>query len=284
MMPQTRPSMTVVVPAHNEELGLRRLLPGLLSSARRGEIRVVVVCNGCTDGSAAEARKHGPDVEVVELSMPSKAAALETGGSMVREFPVAFVDADVFLNTESLRALAGLVTPGSFLAAAPHRLLVRDQVSLPARWYYDIWERLPQVRSGLFGRGVIVLSEAGYRRVSGMPRFISDDLAYSEAFDARERIIAHDSIVSVWPARTWRSLLTRRVRVVQGVQELGDAGRVAATSSTSPLDLLRIVRAAPPMVFRLPLFLLMTILVRVRVRLGPPAQGVWMRDETSRTA
>ncbi len=282
MMPQTRPSMTVVIPAHNEELGLARLLSRLLALADPGEFRVIVVCNGCTDASVTEAGKHGPDVEVVTLPAPSKAGALAVGGAMVRDFPVAFVDADVSLDARALRALVRRVTLEGFLAAAPERHLVRDQVSLSARWYYDIWERLPQVRSGLFGRGVIVLSESGYRRVAGMPDFISDDLAYSEAFEAQERTIAVDSTVSVWPARTWRSLLQRRIRVVQGVQELGAAGRVSPSSSTSPIDLLRIVAADPSMALRLPLFLVTTALVRMRVRLGAPAKGVWLRDETSR--
>jgi hypothetical protein len=88
--------------------------------------------------------------------------------------------------------------------------------------------------------------------------------------------------VSVWPARTWRSLIKRRIRVVQGVQELGEAGRVSPSSSTRPIDLLRIVGVEPRMALRLPLFVLTTLLVRMRVRLGAPARGVWMRDETSR--
>ncbi len=284
MMPHKRPLMTVVVPAHNEELGLARLLPRLLTGADQGEFRVVVVCNGCTDGSVAEARSHGPDVEVVELPVPSKAAALAAGGAMVRDFPVAFVDADVCLDPSGLRALARLVTLDGYLAAAPERNLVRDQVSLAARWYYDIWERLPQVRSGLFGRGIIVLSQAGYQRVSALASFISDDLAYSEEFNARERTIAVDSTVSVWPARTWRSLLKRRIRVVQGVQELGKTGRVSPSASTRPMDLLRIVAADPAMALRLPLFLFTTVLVRMRVRFGATGNGVWMRDETSRIA
>jgi glycosyltransferase involved in cell wall biosynthesis len=282
MMPQNPPSMTVVVPAHNEELGLARLLPRLLNLADQGEFRIIVVCNGCTDASATEAGKHGPDIEIIELPAPSKAAALAAGGVMVRDFPVAFVDADVSLDAQGLRALIRRVTVDGFLAAAPERHLVRDHVSLPARCYYDIWERLPQVRSGLFGRGVIVLAEAGYRRVAAMPSFISDDLAFSEAFDAKERIVASDCTVSVWPARTWRSLIKRRIRVVQGVQELGEAGRVSPSSSTRPIDLLRIVGVEPRMALRLPLFVLTTLLVRMRVRLGAPARGVWMRDETSR--
>lgn len=50
------------------------------------------------------------------------------------------------------------------------------------RWYYDVWQRLPQVREGLFGRGMIVLSPEGHERVRALPQVMSDDLAMSESF------------------------------------------------------------------------------------------------------
>jgi glycosyltransferase involved in cell wall biosynthesis len=282
-MPHAQPSATIVIPAHNEVSGLGRLLPLLLGSAAPGEFRVIVVCNGCSDGSAAEARRHGSDVEVVELAQPSKAAALAAGGALVRAYPVAFVDADVALDTESVRGLVALLGRPGLLAAAPTRRLERGRVSRPAGWYYDIWERLPGVRAGLFGRGVIVLSEAGFRRVSALPQFVSDDLAFSEAFQPGERGISEDSVVSVWPARTWRSLVLRRVRVVQGNRELHEAGRVSESASTSVGDLLGIVRAEPRMATRLPVFLVTTILSRLlERRMRGSRTSTWMRDETSR--
>lgn len=282
-MTYARPSATIVVPAHNEEFGLSRLLPLLLGSAERGEFRVIVVCNGCTDRSADEARKHGRDVEVVELARPSKAEALEAGGALVNAFPVAFVDADVALDTASIRGLVTLVGQSGILAAGPERRLERDRVSRPAGWYYDIWERLPPVKAGLFGRGVIVLSEDGFRRVSGLPHFASDDLAFSESFQPGERGIAGDAVVSVWPARTWRSLLRRRMRVVQGTRELNSAGRISKTASTSVGDLLKIVHKEPRMATRLPVFLATTAIARFMERAPRPGRTAWFRDETSRS-
>lgn len=281
-MPHPQPSATIVIPAHNEVFGLSRLLPLLLGSAAPGEFRVIVVCNGCSDGSADAARRHGSDVEVIELAQPSKAVALAAGGAAARAYPVAFVDADVALDTESVRGLVAFLGRPGILAAAPTRRLVRERVSGPAGWYYDIWERLPGVKSGLFGRGVIVLSEAGFRRVSALPHFISDDLAFSETFQPGERGISGDSVVSVWPARTWRSLVRRRVRVVQGNRELREAGHVSKSASTSVGDLLGIVRAEPRMAARLPVFLATTIVSRLVERRTRASRPTWMRDETSR--
>jgi hypothetical protein len=47
------------------------------------------------------------------------------------------------------------------LAAAPQRELALGGRPWPVRWYYDVWTRLPEVRRGLFGRGVIGVSVPG---------------------------------------------------------------------------------------------------------------------------
>ena len=283
-MAQVYPSVTIVIPAHNEEAGLRRLLPLLLVDAERGEFKVLVVCNGCTDGSADEARKHGADVEVLELDQASKAAALEAGGARVLAFPIAFVDADVAIDTASMRALVTQVGRAGTLAAGPNRRLERESVSRVSGWYYDIWERLPQVRSGLFGRGVIVLSEPGFRRVAQLPHFISDDLAFSESFQPSERAIVSSAVVSVWPARTWGALLKRRVRVVQGNREFSKAVRLSPEAATSVSDLLRIVRKEPQISGRLAIFVATAIIARFGARVRRRDPAAWLRDETSRAA
>ena len=64
--------ISVVIPAHNEEVVLGRGLDGVLSGALLGEIDVVVVCNGCSDGTADVARSYGDRVRVIETPIPSK--------------------------------------------------------------------------------------------------------------------------------------------------------------------------------------------------------------------
>ncbi|MDQ1581759.1 MAG: hypothetical protein QOD05_2534 [Microbacteriaceae bacterium] len=283
-MAHDHPSVTIIVPAHNEVRGLARLLPALLAEADPGEFRILVVCNGCTDDSAECARQFGPDVEVIELAAASKAAALEAGTALVSDFPVVFIDADVLINSSAVRALASFLERPGMLAAAPKRKLDRTAVSRPAAWYYDVWERLPQVRTGLFGRGVIAMSEKGLRRVSSLPQFISDDLAYSEAFEPSERGVATDAEVTVWPARTWRALLNRRIRVVQGTREYADQAKHPSTASTSAGTLLSIVRSEPSMLFRLPLFVGTALIARAILTVRGRGRREWARDETSRTA
>jgi hypothetical protein len=80
------------VPAHDEHDVIGRLLTGLC----RGDDRldVVVVCNGCTDGTAAVARTF-PGVRVIETPVASKRVALRLGNEAARDFPRVYVDADV---------------------------------------------------------------------------------------------------------------------------------------------------------------------------------------------
>ena len=51
------------------------------------------------------------------------------------------------------------------LAVGPAREMDLARSAWPVRWYYDIWARLPGVRDGLFGRGVIAVSEEGCKRL-----------------------------------------------------------------------------------------------------------------------
>jgi glycosyltransferase involved in cell wall biosynthesis len=281
-MAQSRTAATIVIPAHNEQAGLARLLPLLLDPHDANALRIIVVCNGCTDQSASVAGSFGPSVEVVELEEASKAAALSTGAAMTRQFPILFVDADVAIDSASVAAIVRTLESGDVLAAAPQRILDREGVTRPANWYYDVWERLPQVRAGLFGRGVIALSESGHARVAELPRFISDDLAFSEAFQPGERRVVDDASVTVWPARTWKALVKRRVRVIQGNRQLAQAERVSGSSTTSINDLLRIVRHEPLLAGPVFVFLWTTVAARISERRMRSRENVWLRDETSR--
>jgi len=160
--------VSIVVPAHDEEATIARLLGPLVGGAPPGELDVIVVCNGCHDRTAEVARSFG--VRVVELAEPSKAAALVRGDAEANHFPRIYLDADIELTATSVRALADALE-GAVLAAGPRREIPVDQTSLLVRAYYAVWTRLPQVQTGLFGRGVVAVSAAGWRfQIRGLQR------------------------------------------------------------------------------------------------------------------
>lgn len=275
---------SIVIPAHDEERGIGRLLSGLVSPDRPGEFQVVVVCNGCTDATAQVAAGFGPDVQVVELAEPSKRAAQRVGDATVTAYPRLFVDADVELSATAARRLADAVRDGPVLAAAPARTVPRDGVSLPVRWFYDVWERLPNVQSALYGRGVVALSEAGNERVRALPALMGDDLVMSEAFAPAEKAVVDGAQVVVHPPKRLRDLYRRRVRAATGNAQADREGLRGPGASTSPKALLAVMRAEPATILRMPVFVGVSLAAgfgaRRAVRRGD--FDTWRRDESSR--
>lgn len=279
--------MSIVIPAHNEARVVGRLLSQLISSAGTDEFDVVVVANGCTDHTAEVAASFTPQVRVLSTPVASKREALATGNRAAKGFPRLYVDADVELRAEDARALAEALRRPGVLGAGPE--LTNDMTgrSWPVRWYYDVWTRLPEVRHGLFGRGVVGVSAAGYQRISSLPPVFADDLAASLAFSPEERVIVSRARVIVHPPRTFADLIRVRVRAAMGVDQIEQTeGAPSSTARTRLTDLLAIAWRNPLLVPRVTLFLAVAVLARHRAR-RMAAQGdhtKWLRDESSRDA
>jgi hypothetical protein len=273
---------SVVIPAHDEERGISRSLTALLDGS--AALDVVVVCNGCTDGTADVARRFEPAVRVIEIAEASKSIAVRTGNAATDVFPRLHLDADVVVTgADVIRLLEPLERPG-ILATAPRRIVPRDGCSPVVRWYYDVWEQLPQVTSGLFGRGAFVLSRAAQERVSALPTVMSDDLAVSDAFSDDERLVVEAATVTVWPPRTVQDLLRRRIRVATGNRQAGQVGVRRQESSTRPGTLVQMARRRPALVPRIGVFVAVTVIARWRARRFTRSGDftTWQRDESSR--
>jgi Glycosyl transferase family 2 len=276
---------SVVVPAHNEAHVIGRLLSQLVGSARPGELEVVVVANGCTDNTAEVAASFEPAVRVLSISAASKREALEVGNGAAGGFPRIYVDADVELRAEDVRALAEALRGPGVLAAAPELMLAMEGRPWPIRWYYDVWARLPEVRRGLFGRGVVAVSESGYSRIASLPPVLAEDLAASLAFEPAERTVAAGARVVVHPPRTFADLIRVRVRAATGVAQVeGTEGAPGSTARTRPRDLLAMVRGRPRLAPRVALFLAVAMLARFRASRAVRHKdySTWLRDESSR--
>lgn len=277
------PLASVVVPAHDEAAVVGRLLDGLLGGAAQGELTVVVVANGCTDDTAAVARAR-PGVQVLETPHPSKIAAMRLADEVCDVFPRLYVDADVEVSTDGVRALVDALR-GDVLVAVPRRQLAVAGRPWAVRAYYRVWSRLPSVDEGLFGRGVFALSESGHRRAAALPPVVADDLWLHHAFAPAERRVVEDAVVVVHTPRRTVDLLRRRLRVVSGTDEVhGRLGDEDRSARTRPADLVRLVREDPQLLPALLVFLALTSLARAGARRAA-RQGrsaVWHRDESSR--
>ena len=283
--------ISVVVPAYNEASALRRLLPELLRDAD-GLFEVCVVANGCTDGSAAAARAAaagGAPVRVLETPVANKHRAMRLADEAAgpHAFPRFYVDADVEIGSRDLLALAAALDEGGLLAVAPGRRVPVGQGPWTVRWFYDVWERLPGVRAGLFGRGVIGVSAAGYARLAALPELMGDDLAASLVFAEHERAVVPAATSVVHPPRTLRDLIRRRTRVATVTAQAGARPELAAAGAaarTGGGDLAGLLRRHPLLAPKIGWFALVALVARRGARRAVAAQDftTWLRDESSR--
>lgn len=132
----TRIPCVVLIPAHNEELGIASTLDRLRDELQPGD-RVVVVADNCTDATASIARNHG--VEVVERSHETergKGFALEAGLNYLAPSPpdiVVILDADCRFAPGNLGELVSVAHARARPVQAVYLPGVRDDGSLRSR-------------------------------------------------------------------------------------------------------------------------------------------------------
>jgi len=278
--------ISVIIPAYNEGRVIGRLLGRLVASALPGELEVIVVANGCTDDTVAVSTAFGPPVRVLNIGSASKPEALAAGDRAAREFPRVYLDADVEIGAEDLRAMQKELLHRDVLAAAPEREFVMTGRSWIVRWFYDVWTRLPEVQRGFFGRGVIAISEEGHDRVTAIQPVIADDLAFSLAFQPNERAIVPEARVLIHPSRTSADLLRRRVRIAESTAQIKATPGMPNPdyTRTRPSDLISLARTGPGMTLRVCLFLLVNMTARLRAKRSALRNdySAWHRDESSR--
>ncbi len=274
----TTPLASVVIPAHNEEAVLPRTLNTLLFGAAPGELDVVVAANGCRDRTVELARAAG--VRVVSTDTPGKANALRLGDAECVAFPRIYLDADVELSYESVRALVKALG-GNVIACAPVPRWDLTGVGPLARRVHRVHDALMGGRRVLAGAGVYVLSAQAHERIFPLPDVLSDDGYVHRSFTEEERLSVPDAVAVVRPARTIRAHLKRRVRVRQGNRQLDSFGLPASDGrlGLGELRTLVIRRVVSPLDAACYLSVLTADRLRTRRQRGPAS---WSTDPTSR--
>lgn len=276
---------SVIIPAHDEAGVIRRCLHGILDDARPGEFEVVVVCNGCRDGTAAAAREFGAAVQVVETEVASKWNALNLGDAAASRFPRFYVDADVTLTAGSIRQVAALLAAGPALAAAPVPRFDIAGASYWVRAYYRIWTRLPYIRAGLIGSGVYALSAKGRRRFDSFPDIISDDGFVRLQFKPGERVTVKEAEFVVTAPRRLRQLLQIKSRSHKGLLQLHrQCPELLGNDRRDYLPSLKELAARPRLWFDVCVYVGIVLTVKTIARWKYWFGGMrrWERDETSR--
>lgn len=268
--------LTVVIPAHNEAGVIGRCLRPLREEAAAGTLEIIVVANGCTDRTAEVARSVCPEVRLLELEDPNKAAALNAGDEAGSHWPRVYLDADVEVTaTDIRRVVATLDSPGVLCAAPRARFQVAER-----RWtirkFYEAWESLPYLNDSMVGSGFYALNEEGRRRFSRFPEdLIADDQFVLRHFHPDERATATDAEFLIHPPHDIRGLLAMRTRVYRGNRQLVDRRITPVQQKSQRRSLLRLVR--PGSFTALVTYVTLNLLAERRSR--RPYTG-WERDES----
>ena len=272
--------VSVIIAAHDEEAVIGSCLDAVRDQRTTRPLEVVVSANGCTDRTAEVAA--GYHVIVVDRAQPGKPAALNAAEQVTTSFPRVYLDADIVLPLDAIERVVTVLeeSPGA-LAAVPRRLVATDGRPLLVRAYFAINERLPAFRDGLFGRGMITLSEAGRARFREFPTLIADDLFVDSVFSDAEKVEARGVEVVVQAPYRTRDLLARLVRVRRGNAQMRASAEVEV--AVRPSDrwawLRDVVLPEPRLAPAAVPYLAITLLAGALAR--RPATG-WGRDESSR--
>ncbi len=281
---------SVIIPACNEEAVIDRCLGALLSSSPdHARPEVIVVCNGCTDSTAARARCW-PRVRVIELETGSKPAALNAGNRAARATPRFFVDADVAVSFGALAATTAVLREPGVKAAAPQRTFDFEGCAWPVRRYFAVWQTLPFAEEGMGGCGVYGLSEQGLAEIGEFPDIISDDGYVRARFAVAERrSVGRDdggapAVVTIYPPRTVGDLIRVEARRRQGDAELRTLfpALQSAWGRTSRLLLASLFTRHSPLDLAIYAGIKLAGRARHRLARAQGSAGRWLRDESSR--
>lgn len=272
--------LSVIIPAHNEESVIGRTLQVLLQGPGAEEFEVIVVCNGCSDDTAAFVRSRFPSVTVLERDEASKTAAINAGIGATSGGAVLLLDADIELDSSSARALGEAVLRPGVETAIGHMVADTDGAHWVVRAFYRVWMQHPYLSNGKFA-AAIALSAAGLARLGTLPRVTADD-SYLRRMIPSERVTVVDSVrFLVRTPRTVRSLVRVRSRSYRGNRELEalDSCRRADLSGEAH-GLMRRIAARPRFWFDACIYLAITLAARGLSRRRAGTR--WERDLTTR--
>ncbi len=276
---------SVIIPAHNEEAVIGRLLESLTAKDRSEDLEIWVACNGCSDETATISRRFG--VGVIETDVASKTEALRLGDRAAKSFPRLYIDADVVIGREAVDRVCEELDSDRCLAAAPRLRVDLSRAPWAVRAYYGIWLRLPYHLEGMIGSGVYAMSREGRARFDEFPDIISDDGFARLQYAPDERMTVDDVEFTITPPTSLAGVVNVKTRSQKGLLQLHRLYPELLRNdprgySIALSDILRDPRDWPSSLVYL-YVILRTKLAAVWMNYRGDL-GTWERDDTSRTA
>jgi glycosyltransferase involved in cell wall biosynthesis len=169
--------VSLVIPAHNEELYLPRLLDSIDIAREnwrrdRDEMQVIVADNVSTDATARVARDRGCQVVLVD---ERRIASVRNGGAAVAAGEIlCFVDADSKVHPQTFNAIEDSLATGRIVAGATGVSLERWSVGIAVT--YAIF--MPMVWLTRMDTGVVFCRREDFQTIGGYDerRYFAEDV------------------------------------------------------------------------------------------------------------
>ncbi|MDQ2650645.1 MAG: glycosyltransferase family 2 protein [Actinomycetota bacterium] len=228
-------SLTVVLPAHNEEDILRTTVQVLLDGLRDGPraFDVLIVENGSSDRTwaiAQDLEAEHPEVRAITSAVPDYGRALRTGllaatGDAVVNFDVDYYDLDF-----AAQALARLEAGADIVVGTKRGAGAEDTRALPRRIVTGVFAGILRVGYGLRASDTHGMKALARARVSPLAErcVLGTDLFDTELVLRAERggLVVSEIPVRVEEIRPARTPILRRVpRTLVGLTRLRSALR-----------------------------------------------------------
>ena len=253
------PSVSVLVPAYNEEVGIERAVRSLAGNDYP-DLEVVVVDDGSTDGTAAVVESLAlPNVHLVRQDNGGKAAALNTGIRLSRGEILVMVDGDTVFEPDTIRHLVQpLADPD--VAAVSGNTKVGNRGRLLGRWQhieyvtgfnldrrmYEVLQCTPTVPGAIGAFRRTILEEVG--GISGDTLAEDTDLTLAVGRTGKRVVYAPDARAWTEAPSTISGLWRQRYRWSFGTMQAVWKHR-GAIVSRDPRDRRIGRRALPYMIF-----------------------------------
>lgn len=276
------PLATLLIPAWNEASVIGRTLTFLQAGLARGQVRIIVIANACTDGTAAVARRAAPDALVLETKIAGKCQALNLGlAHAVPGRPVLCMDADLDVTAPDLMALLQPLLSGQALAACGRMEIDTTHASGLVRAWARAWRLNPYLARGKFG-GLFGLSPEGAARVFPLPAVTADDEWIRRAFTPQEVAFIPACRFIARAPRTLSALVQTRCRSLRGARAITALGR-KEPAGQGPRRMLRAALGQPQRWGDLAVFIAVMLWTRLILATERSAPR-WERDHTNRAA
>ena len=213
-------SVAVIIPAHDEEVALRRCLAALARQSYPGEVEVIVVANGCRDATAEvalESRALLPPnftLDLIELPVAAKWQALNAADAAARSAARVYLDADIVLSTGALEGLLGVLPEDGPRLVQPEVVVAWSGrgSSYPVRAFVRVWSALPYVREQVLGLGCYAVNGQGRSLWDAFPPLGADDTYVRFRFDDADKRVVHGAKMTLSFPTSLRELILVRAR------------------------------------------------------------------------